>query len=101
MAVRAQKGGASYRSEELPPGYGVQTAISGDGRRIVVGDRVMIHREGWRGKVGVYLGRDYKNKKLKVRFEEFGGALLLCHGWELRRMDIVGSENPITIDEQE
>lgn len=41
----------------------------------------------------MYIGKDYQKKKLKVRFNEHGGALLLCYATELRRISVVGKEN--------
>lgn len=58
--------------------------VAGGSRRIVVGDRVGVDRDGWRDKIGTYLGKDYARNKLKIQFDEFGGALLLCYAHELR-----------------
>jgi hypothetical protein len=99
MTHRPQKVNSWHLIEERPAGQGLQSAVVQNGHRIVVGDRVGVNRGGWRDKVGMYLGKDYRTGKLKVRFEEFGGALLLCYASELRRMDIVGNEKPVTVDE--
>jgi hypothetical protein len=48
------------------------------GHKIVIGDGAGMNRDGWRDKIGMYVGTDHE-KKLKVRFDEFGGALLLCY----------------------
>ena len=47
----------------------------------------------WRSLVGMYVGRS--KGKLRVRFSEFGGALLLCNPQELRYVapPTVGKEN--------
>lgn len=73
-----------------------------EGHRIKIGDRACVAtRLFWKEKIGVHIGRDTRTKKLKIRFEEFGGALLLCWASELRRMGLVGNENPVTMAEKE
>jgi len=62
------------------------------GKKIVLGDKVGLDRENFRDKVGVYIGKNYKRKQLKVHFTEFGGCDVLCYPHELRRLAIVGQE---------
>jgi hypothetical protein len=81
------------KTDYIPTPPGVQATLV-DGHRIEVGDRVAVNRSGWIGKVGVYLGKEYPTKKLKVRFEQHGGAVLLCFWHELRRID---NEKPATV----
>jgi hypothetical protein len=85
------------KSREVQPGFipeqpKQQVWLSG-GKIIKVGDRVSVNRDGWRDKIGVYIGKNYKRKQLKIHFEEFGGADLLCYPNELRRLAVVGKEN--------
>jgi transcription antitermination factor NusG len=70
----------------LQDGKGLQSAIVQFGRRIVVGDKVTVIRAGWIGRIGTYIGKDYRKGKLKIQFTEFGGTLLLCYAQELRRI---------------
>jgi hypothetical protein len=77
----------------------LQSVHMGEGRRIVVGDRVGVNRDGWRDKIGTYVGKDYTKGKLKIRFEEFGGALLLCYGRELQWISVVGNEKPAEVSD--
>jgi hypothetical protein len=72
-----------------------------NGHKITIGDRVSVNRDGWRDKIGMYIGKDYEKKKLRIRFEEFGGALLLCYARELRRISVVGKEENITTEDVE
>ncbi len=62
--------------------HGAQ-AIHVQGVRVAKGDKVKIDRDGWRDKVGRYVGKD-KSNRVRVRFEEHGGAVLLCQARELR-----------------
>jgi len=55
----------------------------GNGPRIVKGDRVRVSRDGWRDKIGTYVGREPRSKRVLVRFEENGGAVLHCYPSEL------------------
>jgi hypothetical protein len=85
--------GESVRLREAVPEQPLQSVQVQYGKKIVMGDRVSVNRDGWRHLVGMYCGKNYKKKKLEVRFEEFGGAFLLCHPQELRRISVVGKEN--------
>jgi hypothetical protein len=69
------------------------------GQKVVVGDRVGVDRDGWRDKIGTYLGKDYAKNRLKVRFDECGGALLLCYARELRWISVVGSEQLLEVQD--
>ena len=89
---------AQQHEEDAPK---LQSAHVEGGRRIVVGDRVSVNRDGWRDKAGMYIGKDYKRGKLQIRFDEFGGALLLCYARELRRISVVGKEENITAEDVE
>jgi hypothetical protein len=66
-------------------GHGEQPVHTrgGNGPRIVKGDRVTVRRDAWTGKVGIYVGREPRSKRVLVRFEENGGAVLHCYPSEL------------------
>lgn len=86
---------------EQSDGPSLQTAEVRYGHKIVVGDRVSVDRENFRDKVGVYVGRNYKRRMLKVHFTEFGGCDLLCYAQELRRISVVGKAENITAEDVE
>jgi transcription antitermination factor NusG len=77
--------------QEIPEQPKQQVWLAG-GKVIKVGDTVSVNRDGWRDKIGVYVGKNYKRKQLKVHFEEFGGAELFCYPNELRRLP-AGEDN--------
>jgi hypothetical protein len=55
----------------------------GTGPRVVKGDKVQVARDGWRDKIGVYVGREPRGNRLRIQFEENGHAVLLCYPREL------------------
>lgn len=65
------------------------------GKVIKVGDPVRILRDGWRDIVGMYIGK--KKGRLQIRFNEHGGALLLCLPGEVRwaGIAVVGEEQRV------
>jgi hypothetical protein len=82
---RGGKAGWLQQTREVGPG--VQSVYVWSGgqhrHRIIVGDRVSVDRDGWRDKVGIYVGKDYKSGRLKIQFEQHGGALLFCFSGEV------------------
>jgi hypothetical protein len=86
----------AVKSREVQPGFvpeqPLQSVLVRYGKKIVIGDRVSVNRDGWRYKVGTYVGKNNQRKQLKVHFEEFGGADLLCYPNELRRL-AAGEDN--------
>jgi hypothetical protein len=76
-----RRGEASwFRYASEGPGGGKQPALIRGGHRVILGDRVAVDRDGWRDKTGIYRGKDHKHKplRIKVQFQENGGALLMC-----------------------
>ena len=90
--MRSHKNSPPFSNEVtyfVPPEPPKQQQWLTGGKCIKVGDPVRVLRHGWRDKIGTYLGKDYAKKKLKIRFDECGGALLLCYVSELRAAEPV------------
>jgi hypothetical protein len=84
--------------DEMKQGRAVKARLT-NGLVISVGDRVGVDRDGWRDKVGTYEGKDYAKKKLRIRFDECGGALLLCYASELSLIPVVGGEKRVEVQD--
>jgi hypothetical protein len=89
----AMKSG-DVRPDYIPEQPKQQTMCGG--KLIKVGDAVTVQRDGWRTYVGMYVGK--KKNRLQIRFNEHGGALLICHPAEVRWSGIalVGEEHRVT-----
>jgi hypothetical protein len=75
----------AMKSGDARPGYvptQAKSQVMVGGKFIKVGDSVSVLRDGWRDYTGMYIGK--KKERLQIRFDEHGGALLLCHTSEVR-----------------
>jgi hypothetical protein len=69
----------------VPPEPPKQRQWLAGGKVIKAGDPVRVLRDGWRDKIGMYIGKE--KGRLRIRYNEHGGALLLCQPSEVRAAD--------------